>query len=65
MKRYRLQWASLLSASMLSMNVFAHGDHSMVTPDHGMEHAVWYGIGIVAVLLLVKLGKALFRQRNK
>ena len=65
MKRYLLQLVLLLSALTLSMNVLAHGDHSVMTPEHGLEHAVWYGIGIVAVLLVLNLGRKIFRQGDK
>jgi len=65
MKLKLLQLVSLLSALLLSMNVMAHGDHSVMTPEHGLEHAVWIGIGIVAVFLVLNLGKKLFKQRDK
>lgn len=65
MKRHLLQLISLISALTLNMNVFAHGDHGAMTPAHGLEHAVWYGIGIVAVLLGLNLGRKIFGQNKK
>lgn len=65
MKLKLLQMFFLLSVLLLSTNASAHGDHSVMTPEHGLEHAVWFGIGIVAVLLVLNLGKKLLKHRDK
>lgn len=66
MKTNLLKMMMLLVALFSSANVMAHGDHAMVSPDHGLEHVAYYGIGIVAVLLVLNIGRKMLQQnKNK
>lgn len=64
MKNKYLQTMTLLSVLIASTNVMAHGDHSIMTPDHGLEHMAYYGLGIIAGICLFKLGRKFLRLRK-
>lgn len=55
----------ILMGFMLSMNVLAHGDHTKITPEHSLEHVVFYMGGLVAAVLLYSFGKKAILQRKK
>ena len=42
MKTRLLQVVSLIGLSTVITNVMAHGDHSSVTAEHGLEHFLYY-----------------------
>lgn len=47
----------LLAGVLLSSSAMAHGDHSVMTPEHGLEHAFYYGGGIVVGLLALNVAR--------
>ena len=65
MKTSLLKVVMLLSTLVTSMNVMAHGDHVMVSPDHGLEHAAYYGIGVIAAMLVLNLGRKMLQKKNQ
>ena len=65
MKTSLLKIVISLSTFAASMNVMAHGDHAMVSPDHGLEHVAYYGIGVIAALLVLNLGRKMLQKKNK
>jgi hypothetical protein len=50
-----------LTGILASGSVLAHGDHSHVTPSHGLEHAVYAGLAIAAGVIVFRLARKVWR----
>lgn len=55
-----------LAGSLTATSAMAHGDHRVMTPEHGLEHVLYYGLGFVALLVVIDLGiKVRKARKNK
>lgn len=59
-----LKICAVLTTLASSANVFAHGDHTHITPSHSVEHFLWYGAVTMIVWLAWNLGKKLFNDKT-
>lgn len=50
-----------LMGILVSGSALAHGDHRFVTPEHGLEHALYAGLGIAAGVVVLRLARRVWR----